>query len=78
MSKDELLAASQAQVVYIMMMVIESGMRRLEWVQEMLMMSGGVCQRLFVVSADEMKRRYMPTEDTTWEEWLYLESRKRC
>ena len=40
MTKDDLLAASQAQVVYIMMMVIEGGMRRLEWVQEMLMLSG--------------------------------------
>lgn len=35
-----LLAASQAQIVYIIMMVIESGMQRFEWVQEMLMMSG--------------------------------------
>jgi hypothetical protein len=40
MTKDDLLAASQAQVIYIMMMVIESGMRRLEWVREMLVMSG--------------------------------------
>jgi hypothetical protein len=40
LSKDELFAASQAQVIYIMMLVIEGGMRRLEWVQEMLMLSG--------------------------------------
>jgi hypothetical protein len=40
LSKEELLAASQAQIIYIMMMVIDSGLRRLEWVQEILMLSG--------------------------------------
>lgn len=40
MTIDDLLAASQAQVIYIMMMVMESGMRRLEWVREMLVMCG--------------------------------------
>ena len=40
MSKDDLLSASQAQLVYILMMVIENGMRKFEWVQEMLMLSG--------------------------------------
>jgi hypothetical protein len=39
LTKQELLAAAQAQVIYMMMMVIESGLRRIEWAQEMLMLS---------------------------------------
>jgi hypothetical protein len=40
LTKEDLLAACQAHVIYLMMMVIEVGMQRLDWVQEMLILSG--------------------------------------
>ena len=79
MTKDDMLAASQAQMIYIIMMIIESGLRREEWVRELLMLSGvsfllranlhqlncvqSVCQRMWILATSDETSAMFPSND---------------
>lgn len=79
MTKDDMLAASQAQMIYIIMMIIESGLRKEEWVRELLVLSGvsflleiniyvlncvqSVCQRMWILVASDETSAMFPSND---------------
>ncbi|KIW04396.1 hypothetical protein, variant [Verruconis gallopava] len=80
MSTGDLLAACQTQIVYVMMFVIEEDLRRREWVQELLVLSGAVCERLIALCQEDgghFSYDEHTHPSTSWDDWVFAESRRR-
>lgn len=81
MTKDDMLAASQAQMIYIIMMIIESGLRKEEWVRELLVLSGvsflletttheltcvqSICQRMWILATSDETSAMLPSNNSS-------------
>ena len=77
LSDKEVLAETQAGMVYLMMRLVDGVMRDLEWTREMLAIQDALCTRFLEINNFCFCLSEESHPSLTWEDWIYAESRRR-
>ncbi|KAF2479363.1 hypothetical protein BDY17DRAFT_37184 [Neohortaea acidophila] len=77
LSKEDLLAAMQAHIVYLTMRIIDGVMESPEWNVEMATSHTVVCDRFLELCNGKFCEDEQKVPSLTWEDWIFAESRRR-
>ncbi|KIM97235.1 hypothetical protein OIDMADRAFT_168993 [Oidiodendron maius Zn] len=77
LSKQDLFAAIQAHMVYVIMRVIDGSREPLGWNHEMLLIGGMLCERFKEICNEPLCQDERSNPSLTWDDWIFAESRRR-
>lgn len=77
LSNEDLLAATQAGMVYVIMRVVDGPMQSPEWNQEMTFYQNVLCNAFLEKHDGNFCESEAENPSTNWQDWIFAESRRR-